>query len=103
MAANGTTPANATLSAGSLTLTDDGSNTNSWAKDGGYMNTPGYSSTGTAPTTVTYYYNATSSTAFPAGYSTTNKVFKVAATWTSMTAGPDLSVLVQRDPVLTAC
>ncbi len=85
--ANGTTPASATLSAGSLTLTDDGSNVNSWAKDGGYLNTPGYSSTGTAPTTVTYYYNATSSTTFPGSYSTTNKVFKVSAVWTAMTAG----------------
>lgn len=87
VAANGTTPASATLTANSLTLTDDGSNANSWAKDGGYMNTPGYSSTGTAPTTVTYWYNATSSTTFPASYSTTNKVFKVTALWTTLTAG----------------
>jgi hypothetical protein len=87
VAANGTTPASATLSASSLLLTDDGSNANSWAKDGGYMNTPGYSSTGTAPTTVTYYYNATSSTTFPANYNTTNKVFKVTANWASLTAG----------------
>lgn len=87
VAANGTTPASATLTASGLTLTDDGSNANSWAKDGGYMNTPGYSSTGTAPTTVTYYYNATSSTAFPANYSTTNKVFKITANWPTLTAG----------------
>jgi len=87
VAANGTTPASATLSANSLTLTDDGSNPNSWAKDGGYMNTPGYSSTGTAPTTVTYYYNATSNTVFPANYNTTNKVFKVSATWAALAAG----------------
>jgi hypothetical protein len=82
IAANGTTPASATLTASTLTLTDDGSNVNSWAKDGGYMNTPGYSSTGTAPTTVTYYYNLTNNTAFPANYNTTNKVFKVTALWT---------------------
>jgi hypothetical protein len=82
VAANGTTPASATLTASTLTLTDDGSNVNSWAKDGGYMNTPGYSSTGTAPTTVTYYYNLTNNTAFPANYNTTNKVFKVTALWT---------------------
>jgi hypothetical protein len=87
VAANGSTPASATLTATGLTLTDDGSNANSWAKDGGYMNTPGYSSTGTAPTTVTYYYNASSSTAFPASYNTTNKVFKVTANWPSLTAG----------------
>jgi hypothetical protein len=87
VAANGTTPASATLTASGLTLTDDGSNSNSWAKDGGYMNTPGYSSTGTAPTTVTYYYNATSATSFPANYNTTNKVFKVTAAWPSLTAG----------------
>ncbi len=87
VAANGTTPASATLSANSLTLTDDGSNANSWAKDGGYMNTPGYSSTGTAPTTVTYYYNLTNNTLFPANYSTTNKVFKVTATWAALAAG----------------
>jgi hypothetical protein len=87
VAANGTTPASATLTASGLTLTDDGSNSNSWAKDGGYMNTPGYSSTGTAPTTVTYYYNASNSTSFPASYSTTNKVFKVTANWPSLTAG----------------
>ncbi|HEX3465242.1 MAG TPA: hypothetical protein VHS78_14435 [Candidatus Elarobacter sp.] len=87
VAANGTTPASATLTANTLTLTDDGSNTNSWAKDGGYMNTPGYSSSGTAPTTVTYYYNASSSTAFPASYNTTNKVFKITASWTALGAG----------------
>jgi hypothetical protein len=87
VAANGTTPASATLTANTLTLTDDGSNANSWAKDGGYLNTPGASSTGTAPTTVTYYYNATSNTAFPANYSTTNKVFKVTANWPTLTAG----------------
>jgi len=87
VAANGTTPASATLTASGLTLTDDGSNANSWAKDGGYMNTPGYSSTGTAPTTVTYYYNASNSTVFPANYSTTNKVFKVTANWPTLTAG----------------
>jgi hypothetical protein len=86
VAANGTTPASATLTANNLTLTDDGSNANSWAKDGGYMNTPGYSSTGTAPTTVTYYYNLTNNTAFPANYNTTNKVFKVTALWTTLTA-----------------
>jgi hypothetical protein len=86
VAANGTTPASATLVANALTLTDDGSNVNSWAKDGGYMNTPGYSSAGTAPTTVTYYYNATSGTSFPGSYSTTNKVFKIGAVWTTMTA-----------------
>ena len=40
VAANGTTPASATLTANTLTLTDDGSNVNSWAKDGGYLNTP---------------------------------------------------------------
>ncbi len=87
VAANGTTPASATLSANSLTLTDDGSNPNSWAKDGGYLNTPGYSSTGTAPTTVTYYYNLTNNTAFPANYNTTNKVFKVTSTWAALAAG----------------
>jgi hypothetical protein len=86
VAANGTTPASATLTANSLLLTDDGSNTNSWAVANGYMNTPGYSSTGTAPTTVTYYYNATSATTFPANYSTTNKVFKVTANWPTLTA-----------------
>jgi hypothetical protein len=86
VAANGTTPASVTLTANSLLLTDDGSNTNSWAKDSGYMNTPGYSSTGTAPTTVTYYYNATSSTTFPANYNSTNKVFKVTANWPTLTA-----------------
>jgi hypothetical protein len=86
VAANGTTPASATLTANSLLLTDDGSNPNSWAKDGGYLDTPGYSSTGTAPTTVTYYYNATSSTTFPASYNTTNKVFKVTANWPTLTA-----------------
>jgi len=82
VAANGTTPASATLTANALTLTDDGSNVNSWAKDGGYLNTPGASSTGTAPTTVTYFYNATSNTTFPANFNTTNKVFKVTALWT---------------------
>lgn len=87
LAANGTTPASATLSASSLLLTDDGSNANSWAKDGGYLNTPGYSSTGTAPTTVTYYYNLTNSTVFPANYNTTNKVFKVTSNWATLTAG----------------
>ncbi|HEV2738431.1 MAG TPA: hypothetical protein VGU66_07630 [Candidatus Elarobacter sp.] len=87
LAANGTTPASATLSANSLTLTDDGSNPNSWAKDGGYLNTPGYSSTGTAPTTVTYYYNLTNNTVFPANYNTTNKVFKVTSTWAALAAG----------------
>jgi hypothetical protein len=87
VAANGTTPASATLTANTLTLTDDGSNANSWAKDGGYLNTPGAASTGTAPTTVTYYYNATSSVAFPANYNTTNKVFKIVAAWTTLTAG----------------
>lgn len=87
LAANGTTPASATLTANGLTITDDGSNVNSWAKDGGYMNTPGYSSTGTAPTTVTYFYNATSNVAFPANYNTTNKVFKVTANWPTLTAG----------------
>lgn len=92
VAANGTTPASVTLTANTLLLTDDGSNTNSWAKDGGYMNTPGYSSTGTAPTTVTYYYNATSATAFPANYSTTNKVFKVTANWPTLTAGQNSQV-----------
>jgi hypothetical protein len=86
VAANGTTPASVTLTANSLLLTDDGSNTNSWATAAGYMNTPGYSSTGTAPTTVTYYYNATSSTTFPANYNTTNKVFKVTANWPTLTA-----------------
>ena len=86
VAANGTTPASATLTANNLTLTDDGSNANSWAKDGGYLNTPGASSTGTAPTTVTYYYNATSSAVFPANYNTTNKVFKLVAAWTTLTA-----------------
>jgi hypothetical protein len=85
--ANGTTPASATLTANTLTLTDDGSNANSWAKDGGYMNTPGITTTGTAPTTKTYYYNATSSAAFPANYNTTNKVFKLVSTWTTLTAG----------------
>ncbi len=93
VAANGTTPASATLSAGTLTLTDDGSNANSWAKDGGYMNTPGYSSTGTAPTTVTYYYNASSNTTFPASYSTTNKVFKVESVWTSLTAAQNCQLM----------
>jgi hypothetical protein len=87
VAANGTTPASATLTANNLTLTDDGSNVNSWAKDGGYLNTPGASSAGTAPTTVTYFYNASSSTVFPANYNTTNKVFKVTALWTTLTAG----------------
>jgi len=87
VAANGTTPASATLTASTLVLTDDGTNTNSWAKDGGYLNTPGATSTGTAPTTVTYYYNATNSTTFPANYNTTNKVFKLVATWTTLTAG----------------
>ncbi|HZO95032.1 MAG TPA: hypothetical protein VFB22_14905 [Candidatus Baltobacteraceae bacterium] len=87
IAANGTTPASATLTASTLAVTDDGSNTNSWAKDGGYLNSPGTSSTGTAPTSVTYYYNSSSSTTFPANYSTTNKVFKIAAAWSSMTAG----------------
>jgi hypothetical protein len=86
IAANGTTPASATLTANTLTLTDDGSNANSWAKDGGYLNTPGASSTGTAPTTVTYYYNLTNNTVFPANYNTTNKVFKVTALWTTLTA-----------------
>ncbi len=51
------------------------------------MNTPGYSSTGTAPTTVTYYYNVTSNIAFPANYNTTNKVFKVTSLWSTLTAG----------------
>jgi hypothetical protein len=87
VAANGTTPASATLTANTLTLTDDGSNANSWAKDGGYLNTPGASSTGTAPSTVTYYYNATSNTTFPANYNTTNKVFKLVAVWNTLTAG----------------
>ncbi len=87
LAANGTTPASATLAASSLLLTDDGSNVNSWAKDGGYLNTPGYSSTGTAPTTVTYYYNLTNNTVFPANFGTTNKVFKVTANWASLAAG----------------
>ncbi len=93
VAANGTTPASATLSANSLLLTDDGSNVNSWAKDGGYMNTPGYSSTGTAPTTVTYYYNATSSTTFPANYGSTNKVFKVTANWPTLTANQNSQLM----------
>jgi hypothetical protein len=87
VAANGTTPASATLSANNLTLTDDGSNVNSWAKDGGYMNTPGYSSTGAAPTTVTYFWNATSGVGFPANYNSTNKVFKVTSNWAALTAG----------------
>jgi hypothetical protein len=87
LAANGTTPASATLTASNLLLTDDGSNVNSWAKDGGYLNTPGYSSTGTAPTTVTYYYNLTNNTVFPANYNTTNKVFKVTSNWATLTAG----------------
>jgi hypothetical protein len=87
LAANGTTPASATLTASGLTLTDDGSNANSWAKDGGYLNTPGASSTGTAPTTVTYYYNLTNATTFPASYNTTNKVFKLTANWPTLTAG----------------
>jgi hypothetical protein len=51
------------------------------------MNTPGTSSTGTAPTTVTYFYNATSSAIFPANFNTTNKVFKVTANWPTLTAG----------------
>ena len=46
---NGTEPAGALLSASTLVLTDDGTNLNSWAKDNGYMNTPGVTSTGTAP------------------------------------------------------
>lgn len=87
LAANGTTPASATLTASNLLLTDDGSNVNSWAKDGGYLNTPGYSSTGTAPTTVTYYYNLTNNTVFPANYNTTNKVFKVTSNWATLSAG----------------
>ncbi len=91
--ANGTTPASATLTANTLTLTDDGSNANSWAKDGGYMNTPGYSSTGTAPTTVTYYYNASSNTTFPANYSTTNKVFKITSVWTTLTAAANSQLM----------
>jgi hypothetical protein len=93
VAANGTTPASATLTANTLTLTDDGSNANSWAKDGGYLNTPGASSTGTAPTTVTYYYNATSNTTFPANYNTTNKVFKIVAVWTTLTAGQNSQLI----------
>jgi hypothetical protein len=87
VAANGTTPGSATLTANNLTLTDDGSNANSWSKDGGYMNTPGFSSTGTAPNTVTYFYNVTSNTTFPPNYNTTNKVFKVTSLWTALTAG----------------
>jgi hypothetical protein len=88
VAANGTTPASATLTANNLTLTDDGSNANSWAKDGGYMNTPGVTCPGgTAPTTTTYYYNLTNNTAFPANYNTTNKVFKVTGNWPTLTAG----------------
>jgi hypothetical protein len=92
VAANGTTPASATLTANTLTVTDDGSNANSWAKDGGYMNTPGITSTGTAPTTKTYYYNASSNTVFPANYNTTNKVFKLVCTWTTLTAGQNSQV-----------
>jgi len=85
---SGTEPAAAILSATTVTMTDDGSATNSWAKDGGYMNTPGLTTAGTAtaPTTLTYYYNATSSTTFPANYSTTNKVFKFTAAWTGASA-----------------
>ena len=91
--ANGTTPASATVSASSLLVTDDGTNANSWAKDGGYMNTPGVTSTGTAPTTVTYYYNLTNSTVFPANYNTTNKVNKFTAQWTSLAAGANSQVI----------
>jgi hypothetical protein len=93
VAANGTTPASATLTASNLTLTDDGSNANSWAKDGGYLNTPGASSTGVAPTTVTYYYNATNSTTFPANYNTTNKVFKLSANWPTLNAGTNSQLI----------
>jgi hypothetical protein len=93
IAANGTTPASATLTANTLTLTDDGSNANSWAKDGGYLNTPGASSGGTAPTSVTYFYNATSNTTFPANYNTTNKVFKVVAVWTTLSAAQNSQLI----------
>ncbi len=93
VAANGTTPASATLTANTLTVTDDGSNLNSWAKDGGYLNTPGASSGGTAPTTITYFYNATSNTTFPANYNTTNKVFKVVAVWTTLTAAQNSQLI----------
>ena len=93
LAANGTTPASATLSASNLLLTDDGTNVNSWAKDGGYMNTPGVTSTGTAPTTVTYYYNLTNNTVFPANYNTTNKVNKVTAQWATLSAAANSQIM----------
>jgi hypothetical protein len=85
--ANGTTPSSATLQASNLIVTDNGTNPNSWAHSGGYMNTPGLTTTGTAPTSFLYYYNATSSSTFPANYNTTNLVQSFTATWSSLTAG----------------
>jgi hypothetical protein len=90
--ANGTTPASATLTASTLLLTDDGTNANSWAKDGGYMNTPGVTATGTAPGTITYFYNAASSTVFPANYATTNLVTKFTAAWPALAASANSQV-----------
>jgi hypothetical protein len=85
--ANGTTPSSATLQAVNLIVTDNGTNPNSWAHAGGYMNTPGLTTTGTAPTSFLYYYNATSSSTFPANYNTTNLVQSFTATWSALTAG----------------
>ncbi len=91
--ASGTTPASATLTASTLLLTDDGSNLNSWAKDGGYMNAPGVSTTGTPPGTITYFYSATSNTAFPPNFATTNKVTKLTAAWPVFAASANSGVI----------
>ena len=91
--ANGTEPAVALLSASTLVLTDDGTNANSWAKDNGYMNTPGVTSTGTAPTTVNYFYTGGPSTTFPVNYTTTQKVTKFTAQWTALGAAQNGQVI----------
>ncbi|HEV3086303.1 MAG TPA: hypothetical protein VGX96_03675 [Candidatus Elarobacter sp.] len=91
-ASSGTEPASATLTAATLVVTDDGTNLNSWAKDNGYMNTPGITSTGTAPGTVTYYFTGGPNTVFPANYSTTQKVTKFTAQWAALGAGANSQV-----------
>jgi hypothetical protein len=90
---SGTEPAGALLSASTLLLTDDGTNANSWAKDNGYMNTPGVTSTGTPPTTVNYFFTGGPSTTFPANYSTTQKVTKFTAQWTALGAAQNSQVI----------
>jgi hypothetical protein len=85
--ANGTTPSSATLQAVYLLVTDNGTNPNSWAHAGGYMNTPGVTTTGTALSSLVYYYNSSSSTTFPPNSTTTNLVQAFTAVWTPLTAG----------------